>query len=204
MSRVSHAKQQLYSAVIRSGQDESSCYFCGNPSSMQDYTPSASASDRDKELFLDPWTRTHTCNKCWRRIYTVNMAEAGARFNVHRGCMTLKQKEALLGGDEATKSVAGSVSRYSMAFDPPIIAPLGLNQLEENQFIWGSKTVYREELMTLQGGFALQMVGSSATAVEWFLISVMMSDDLNGDNIDLYREMLGLKSQKEMIHGSAD
>ena len=204
MSRISRQTRAKYPLKVRDGCTEEQCYFCNEEAVSEDFTPAVTASPLDVEHMLEPFVRVKTCNRCWKRIYTVNVAERGHRFNVKRGCMTLRQKEALFGHEDATKAVAESLNRYSISFDPPMIAPLGLNELEDNRFVWNTKTVYREELMTLQGGFALQMVKAPINTVEYFLLSVLMSDDLNGDNLDLYREMLGLPLQSEMIHGTTD
>ena len=204
MSRISAATRNLYTPKIREGGNEDQCYFCGEGASMEDFTPAPSASKIDLDRFHDPYIRVKACNRCWRRIYTVNIAEFGRRFNVPRGCMTIQQKEILLGSDNVKKAIEEAASKYAFAFDPPFVAPMGLMEMGDNKFLWNTTTVYRDELESLQGPLSLQMIGANKRYVEISLLQGITSGDLSGDRIDIYRNIVGLPSQEEMIHGTTD
>lgn len=192
MPKLTKESRAKYRMLVRDGASDLECYYCGEAGGMEDLTPSPSAPPMWADAFPDEWTRTNTCNKCWRKIYTANVANAGARFNAQKGCMTVAQKAALIGGRNAKQSIDDSINRFTIGFDPKIVAPVGLLQSGPDTFMYGATTLQREEVMLLQGALALRMIGAPQNLVEQSFALSMSSDDAVMEHIDLYRIMLEL------------
>lgn len=192
MARITNGTRSFYKMLVRDEADESQCYYCGQPGGCEDFTPAPGATDFGRSTFTGEWTRTNTCLRCWKKIYTANIANAGGKFGVQKGCMSVLQKEALLGAPGVVRSIEQSVTKYHIGFDPKIVAPAGLLQSGSEAFMYGTTMLHREEVMLLQGALALRMIGAPDYLVEGSFSQAMNSDNAVMDHIDLYRTMLGL------------
>jgi hypothetical protein len=127
------------------------------------------------------------------------VANAGSKFNVKKGCMSVQQKEALLGSHHANKSIQETINRFSMGFDPKMIVPIGTVQSNPNTFVYDTRSIHRDEFKVLQGAMALRMIGAPQYLVEEAFALAMGSDDANPEHLHLYRSMLNLP---ELTDGS--
>lgn len=185
MGRMSRQESEQYDPLGEEGR----CFYCPNPGTMWDFTPSRDASDVVKGAFPDPFVRTRCCQKCWKRIYTVNMVEAGQRYSVMRGGMTLDHKRHLLSHGQVAKAVQANVS-YRFGYDKMVV-PSDILQIDD-KFQWREHTLYEAEVVSLQGPLALRWIGARPSLIELALLSSMNSGELEESRIHVYRSMLDM------------
>lgn len=194
MARVPNVEKLKYTPI---GEEElegedAPCFYCGQPSCMDDLTPHPKALEVFKSTFSEEWTRARTCRLCWGRIYTANIVNSGQKFQVQRGCMTIAQKKELLGISEESLAKRG----FILNIDKTMVVPSVLVKVEGGPFLYNGKTIHEDELRALQGAMLLRMHDLDESLVEMSLEGAMASH-LDLDRLPLYREILRLPETKE-------
>lgn len=187
MSRISQAEKAKYT---RLDPDSEVCFYCGASASMDDLSPSSGASEAHKTWFKDTWTIVRVCRGCWGRIYTANIADGGSKFSVSKGCMTIDQKRALVGGNRMAVSELSANFVYSEPYK--LVVASGTLKMDDKTFIWNTATFYIEEMIALQGCMAVQLVGLPVDVVEATFVGAMASGYLEIEREAEYRSMLRL------------
>lgn len=195
MPRISDAARKAYKLLIREGSTEEQCYYCGELAGMEDFTPATTVSEADRARFTEEMTRCKTCHKCWKRIYTVNIAERGVKFNTGRGMMTVRQKEAICGSSTTSTSIEDLATKIGFGFEPKMLAPIGMMQMDANRFIWREQIFYIDEVLALQGALALKMVGGNDDHVWALILDSLSTGNTDGSKLGLYVDMVGISRE---------
>lgn len=183
MARISIARKEKYERL--GSEDE--CHFCDSQASMDDLTPSTSASDWDTEQFASPWQIVRCCRRCWGRIYTANVANGAVAFGVPKGCMTLEMKKSLISGTHKS-----TMSGIVLGFKGQWLVPNDTFQIGADFLVRGVK-YHRHEIEALQATFALRLLGRPIEHVRKALHIAFASGDLDVDDLHRYEPLVGLQ-----------
>lgn len=194
MARITNAERFAKYAPLGSVEQDAPCYYCSEPSSMEDLTPHPKASEAFKSTFPEDWTRARVCRKCWSRIYNANIADCGRKFGVQRGCMTVAHKKQLLSVAEE-KRIEIVDSQFTINADKTMILPVVMVKLEDGPYLYHGQTVYLEEIEALQGAFLLRLHGFSEHLV-WKAFEGAMAAHLDPSREDLFKTILGLGGEE--------
>lgn len=186
MTKVSNQEKAKYT---RLNPESEKCYYCGNDGVMDDMTPSPKASEPDKALFLDPWTIARVCRSCWGKIYTANIAAAGAKFFVPKGCMTVQHKQSLFGIADREES------EYVVNRSCGLITHIKMLKAEGGSFMLNGQTFSIEELKALQGPLLALYVKLPMDVVQIAFQGAMASGFLDMDREAEYKSMLKLSEE---------
>ncbi len=188
MSRIPNAVKDRY---VRKDPDDNRCFFCGGHGAMDELTPSPKASTTDLESFTEDYTLVRSCRKCWSRIYTANIAYGGAQFGVPPGCMTLDQKTELI-GVKAFRRI-GTEAKFMIGFEKQFVVPV--NTVRAGSiFITQGHQLLEEEMVQLQGAFALKLLGLPEALVELSLHNLLRNFLLDPEKEPIYRKLLDMES----------
>lgn len=195
MAKITNFEKAKYRRVLQEGQEEEDnvCFFCAKPALMDDLTPNGAATQKDKDEFPDEWVRVKTCDQCWRKIYTANIALAGMKFAAKKGCMTLEQKVLLLAQKQtairAKSAHPESEQAFGISEDQDIILPAEAAIIGATIHV-GKDSFTHVEMTILQGPLCLAYCGRPAIHIQASFDSV--KSFLDPAKEPLYRAMLGL------------
>ncbi len=188
MARISSSVKAMYK---REGLEEGPCFYCGGPGTMDDLTPNPKAHVADLEAFGDDFMKVRACKKCWAKIYTANIAYAGAQFNAPMGCMSLDQKTELIGVKVERK--LQTRARFMLAFEREYVTPSDAVRAD-GIFITRGVSLFEAEISELQGAFAARLLGLPERHVERALQHVVGDGGiLDPGKEDIYRMVLDLE-----------
>lgn len=188
MSRIPNAVKERYT---RKDKIDGPCFFCGGHGAMDELTPSPKASIADLEGFRDEYTIVKSCRKCWGKIYTANIAYGGGQFNVPMGCMSLDQKVELIGVKVFRK--VNTWAKFMIGFEKQFVVPSDTVR-SGDLFIAQGHQLLEEEMVQLQGAFALKLLGLPDALVEVSLHNLLRNFLLDPEKEPIYRKLLDMES----------
>lgn len=187
MGRISSKMKESYEPLGPQNKG-APCYYCGSPASMDDLTPSPKASKANMDSFSEKWTIAKVCSRCWKRIYTANIANHGAKYLAAQGCMTVDQKRNLI---NPTGPESEMRNRFTIV-DDSLVLPADMFRVEDGPYVMGSVSFYEEEIKALQGALCLRLHRMSDELVSIAFHGAMASGHLDVEREEAYKSLLEL------------
>lgn len=194
MGRMSIAVKSRYARIVPEGvppEDASRvCYYCKEPATMDDTTPSHKASAAALSAFSGEWTITKVCSKCWSRINSANIIRGGRDYGVPSGCMTIEHKRHATG-----HAVEGETSVKYFRTKDGYFLPNGALIAESkanSDVFYGAKKFFFEEVVALQPIFCAISMGIMEPARAALGVLAAAHEDLSIERYSDYVELLGV------------
>jgi hypothetical protein len=179
------------------------CLYCGAPHTTKDYTPVATAATpKALDEYEGEWTIAKVCMPCWKRIYTVNIANGGIAFGVERGMMTVEMKIDALNKRQRRAQIQSikAVASHSFVRNPDegMYLPKDATILGDSIQV-GVHSYGKAEMYILQIPICISYLNMPQDLIKAALQCVMPTLDPAKEPV--YREMLGIEDQPTTTQG---
>jgi hypothetical protein len=198
MGRISKTDQSKYELLIAEGKTFNDCYYCGDLATTADHTPVVAAmSEEQLASYTGPWTKVRCCMRCWKRLYTANIANGAVKYGTQPGMMTMDDKVQCITGLIRRVRTTGLANSALLDY---VEHPLGILVLKnmvaiDDSFNIGAHTYTYAELLVLQPAICMAYMNRPKDQV-YACLSLIMST-LDDERLPVYKEILGLHDDQE-------